>query len=151
MHCVFTRRLASLGRLYVDRLEPLGTLRDFKLDALAFAQCAVPLGFDRRMVDEHVLAIVRADEAEPFRVIEPFDRTSSHETYLRSAQDRIRSKQTLLRRDYRCVTFPAARINISIVRGGGIVKTILFMRGLFYLPYRAAARNVAFMKQTLIS
>jgi glycogen debranching enzyme len=50
--------LASLGRLDVDSLQPLGTLGDLKLDALAFAQRAMPLGFDRRVVNEHVLPVI---------------------------------------------------------------------------------------------
>jgi hypothetical protein len=86
---------------YLDGLGTFRTLGHFEFYTLTLAEGAVSFAIDFGVMDEHVLAIVRADEAEAFRVIEPLDGTGSHGRTFYSAQVRIRSKQTLLRRDYR--------------------------------------------------
>jgi hypothetical protein len=91
---------SALG-LDLDGLGALGTFGYFEFYPLTLAQGAVALAINLGVMDEYILAIVGADEAEALGVIEPLDGTGSHIRTFCSAQDRIRSKQTLLRRDNR--------------------------------------------------
>src|SRR3954468_2679838 len=57
---------------HVRGLRPLGALLEFEFHLLAFRQAPEPLRLDGGVVDEHVLAaVVRRDESEALRIIEP--------------------------------------------------------------------------------
>ena len=58
------QKRANLGdALDVGGLLAFGTLDDVKLDILSFAQRAVALSDDRRMVNKYVLSLFARDEA----------------------------------------------------------------------------------------
>ena len=58
--------------LDVGGLLALGTLDDVKLDILSFAQRAVALSDDRRVVNKYVLSLFTRDEAVPFASLNHF-------------------------------------------------------------------------------
>jgi hypothetical protein len=53
-------------------------LDDFELDAVALIQRAKTTAIDRRVMNEHVGAIILRNEAITLLIIEPFDGTSCH-------------------------------------------------------------------------
>src|SRR5690606_14465943 len=61
------------GGLHRVGLQALLALDDGEGDLLAFLQALEALHLDGTEVDEHVLAILAADEAEALGIIEPFD------------------------------------------------------------------------------
>jgi len=68
---VMETRRSGLGD--VGRLLTLGTTHQVELDAVALGQRAEAVGRDRREVDEHVLALLRLDEAEALLCVERLD------------------------------------------------------------------------------
>src|SRR4051812_2818801 len=74
-----SRRRARLGCLGdVGGLQAFGALSDLELDLLTLFQRPESFTGDRRVVDEHVLAVLLADEAEPFLRVEPLHVTNCH-------------------------------------------------------------------------
>src|SRR5688572_3165361 len=67
------QRGAASHRGDVLGLQALLALHDLEAHLLAFGQRAVARAVDRAEVYEHVRAVVAADEAEAFAVVEPFD------------------------------------------------------------------------------
>ena len=66
------RKTASaLERLYVLCLPALGSLHDVELDRLPFLQAAEALALNRREMNKYILAILPADKAVAFGVVEP--------------------------------------------------------------------------------
>src|SRR5688500_5481170 len=70
-----SRGLVELLRLDGVGLQTLLTLYDGERHLLAFLQALEALGLDGAEVDEHVFAILTADEAEALGVVEPLDGT----------------------------------------------------------------------------
>src|SRR5687768_14929606 len=71
------------GSLDVRRLLALRAVRDFERDLLAFLQRLESLTLDRREMREQVLAaVIGLDESETLRIVEPLDRTGSHDFYI---------------------------------------------------------------------
>ena len=65
------------------RLLALRAVRDFERDLLAFLQRLESLTLDRREMREKVLAaVIGLDESETLRIVEPLDRTGSHDFYI---------------------------------------------------------------------
>ena len=60
------------------RLGTLLALRDLELDALSVLERLVAVGYDRREVNENVLAAVYRDEAVALLGVEPFDAALCH-------------------------------------------------------------------------
>jgi hypothetical protein len=76
-HCAagfFIARL-TLKRDDVHGLEPFWALLDGKLNLLAFAQTAVSICLDRRVMDEYVRPVFLSKETIALVPIEPFDRS----------------------------------------------------------------------------
>src|SRR4051794_11041307 len=74
-----SRRRARLSRLGDVRcLQALRTFGDFELDLLPLFQSAETLARDRRVVHEHVLTILLANEPEPLLRVEPLHMTNCH-------------------------------------------------------------------------
>jgi hypothetical protein len=71
-----TRQLVLACFLHVCRLRTFRPLDDFKLDRISFLQSAIAVASDCGIMYEHIRAIVTPDEAVPFRIIEPFNRSS---------------------------------------------------------------------------
>ena len=69
---------SDLERLYVGSLPALGSLDDVKLHGLTFLQTLESTGVDCGVVHENVFAVLARNEAEAFRVIEPFHGTLFH-------------------------------------------------------------------------
>lgn len=65
------RRRKSLERLNVRSLPALGAFYYIELHCLAFLKALKAAGIDRRVVYEHVLAVLAANKAKSLRVIEP--------------------------------------------------------------------------------
>src|SRR5579871_3516795 len=59
------------SRSHIGRLQALRTPRHLKLHLGAFFQAAIPLGLDRREVNEHVFAVLALDEAISLGCVEP--------------------------------------------------------------------------------
>src|SRR5687768_2380346 len=71
------------GGLDVGRLLALRAVRDFERDLLAFLQRLETLTLDRGEMREQVLAaVVGLDEPEALCIVEPLDRTGSHDFYI---------------------------------------------------------------------
>jgi hypothetical protein len=51
--------------------QPFGPFTTFELYGLSFLEALEATGDDRRVVSEYVLAILTADEAKPFSIVEP--------------------------------------------------------------------------------
>jgi len=56
----------------VRRLRALLALRQVERHPLAFVQSAITLTRDGRVVDEHIITVIAADEAIAFVRVEPF-------------------------------------------------------------------------------
>src|SRR5882672_7902818 len=70
---------SSLQRLDVRRRRALLALRRLVGDLLAFLQRLVAGALDRAVMREQILAaVIRGDEAEALRVVEPLNGTCSH-------------------------------------------------------------------------
>src|SRR5208283_3912506 len=66
-------KLALLHLHHIRSLRPFLTINDLKFDHVAFLQALVALGSQSAVVHEHVRAILPADKAKAFRIVEPFD------------------------------------------------------------------------------
>jgi hypothetical protein len=78
--CAAETRRAS-DRLDVGRLLALRAAGHLEGDLLAFLERAETLTLDRGEMREEVLAaVVGLDEAESLRIVEPLDRTGSHDS-----------------------------------------------------------------------
>src|SRR5512146_1341420 len=69
---------ALLDFPHVSGLETLRAFDDLEFHVVALGKRAEALRHDRRVVNEHVLAALLRDEAEPLRVVEPLDRALRH-------------------------------------------------------------------------
>jgi hypothetical protein len=69
-----------LRSLHVLCLRAFLALRHIELHAFTLGERSMPLGDDRGLVDEYVLAVVLLNEPEALRVVEPLHCTGSHET-----------------------------------------------------------------------
>src|SRR2546425_2490290 len=73
------RPMSRSDRTDVGRCRALLPLNDVELHALTLRQALEPRHADRGVMDEDVLrAVVRSDETETLRVIEPLDLASGH-------------------------------------------------------------------------
>ena len=61
----------NLRQLNVFGLQSLGTGHDLELNGLAFLQAAEALGLNRRVMDEHVVSVLPADETKTLGVVKP--------------------------------------------------------------------------------
>src|SRR4051812_9730382 len=74
------RRSCRSDRANVARLQALLACGDGVLHLLAVGEGLEPVAADGAVVDEHVRrAVLRRDEAEALRLVEPFDSALSHE------------------------------------------------------------------------
>ena len=64
-------KLSGLQRLHVFSLPALGTLGDVELDRLTLLQAPEAARLDGREMHKNVFAILAADEAVAFGVVEP--------------------------------------------------------------------------------
>jgi hypothetical protein len=71
MRSPLSQEFAGLDRLYVFCLPPLRALGHVKLDGLTLLQALETASLDRGEMHENVFAILTADEAVAFSVIEP--------------------------------------------------------------------------------
>jgi len=58
---------------HVRRLGSFRSLHDLELHRISFLQCPVSLADDRRIMYEHIGAVVPPDESIPFRIVKPFN------------------------------------------------------------------------------
>jgi hypothetical protein len=71
-------RLSSLGQLgYAVGLRAFLTLYDFKLNLIAFLKTLVTFRLYGAVVNEHIGAVILADESETFGVVKPLDCASN--------------------------------------------------------------------------
>ena len=61
-----------LERLDVRRLPTLGPLDHVELHCLTLLEALETVRIDRRVVNEHVLAVLTADKAKPLGIVKPF-------------------------------------------------------------------------------
>ena len=61
----------NLRQLDVLGLQSLGTGHDLELNGLALLQAAEALGLNRRVMDEHVVSVLPADETKALSVVKP--------------------------------------------------------------------------------
>src|SRR5262245_29347568 len=67
----------------VRRRRALLSLDDVEFHALPLGEALEPRHVDRRVMDEHILrTVVRSDETEPLRVVEPLHLASDHRPLL---------------------------------------------------------------------
>src|ERR1700686_4447791 len=62
----------------VGGLQALGALGNLEFDLLALFQRPEAIATDRRVMHEHVLAVLLADEPEPLLRVEPLHMTNCH-------------------------------------------------------------------------
>src|SRR3954451_20967681 len=72
------RELSGVDDLDAVGLGTLRTLDDLELHPLVLVEGPVALGLDRRVVDEHVLAVVHGDKAVALLVVEPLHGALCH-------------------------------------------------------------------------
>src|SRR3989442_289761 len=73
------RPMSRSNRTDVGRGRALLPLNDVELHALTFREALEPRHADRGVMDEDVFrAVVRSDETEPLRVVEPLDLAPGH-------------------------------------------------------------------------
>src|SRR3954469_18238259 len=72
------RELSGVDDLDAVGLGTLRTLDDLELHPLVLVEGPIALGLDRRVVDEHVLAVVHGDEAVALLVVEPLHGALCH-------------------------------------------------------------------------
>ncbi len=67
-----------LARRYIDSLFAFRSLRDFKIDLLAFFQCFETIHLDRRKVSKQIFTtVVRGDKSKSLCIVEPFNGSRS--------------------------------------------------------------------------
>lgn len=65
----------------VDRLEAFRTLGDLEGYFVALVQGFEALRVDRRIMDEHIIAVFTCDEAKTLTLVEPFYSATIHTEY----------------------------------------------------------------------
>src|SRR5258706_923879 len=89
----------------VRRRRALLALHDVELHALSLGEALEPRHADRRVMDEHVLrAVVRRDEPETLRIVEPLHLAFNHRPLLRVLHERQRSTGTIALPAEPCMT-----------------------------------------------
>src|SRR5438270_4123687 len=78
---------SRLERLNVRRLPTLGSLHHVELHCLAFLQALEAGRVDRRVVHEHVLTVLTANETKPLGIVEPLHCSLFHVCYFLSAKN----------------------------------------------------------------
>src|SRR5271165_1144292 len=68
----------NLRQLDVFGLQSLGAGDHLELHGLAFLQAAEALGLNRRVMDEHVVSVLPADETKALSVVKPLYCTFFH-------------------------------------------------------------------------